>query len=231
MVTTIDIIQLIFQILIAIALLYMAFFKSYFQEKGKNLATKEDIEEITKKVESIKTGLQFSLEAKLSWRAEEHDALVDYYSKYGALLSGITNISFAGISDENIDQLSDIRSQIKELEKDYSQAKNRMELFVENKDILKQSGELRLETLTFQNHAGRTTFELAKFYLEHKGIKSQAPSDEHLDLYREMNDKSLEIYQKFTNEQKEIYESLYPKLAEHRSTISAHLKQLVTEIQ
>jgi flagellar basal body-associated protein FliL len=100
MVTTIDIIQLIFQILIAIALLYMAFFKSYFQEKGKNLATKEDIEEITKKVESIKTGLQFSLEAKLSWRAEEHDALVDYYSKYGALLSGITNISFEGISQD-----------------------------------------------------------------------------------------------------------------------------------
>ena len=79
-----EIILLISQILIALGVLYLAFFKSYFQEKGKNLATQEDIEGITKKVESIRSELQYSLEAGLSWRTEEHNCLVDYYSKYGA---------------------------------------------------------------------------------------------------------------------------------------------------
>ena len=46
-------------ILIAIAtgvalLLLRSFFPSYFNEKGKNLATKEDIGEITEAVESVK---------------------------------------------------------------------------------------------------------------------------------------------------------------------------------
>lgn len=36
----------------------MIFFKSYFKEKGKNLATLEDIEEITEKVESVKSIIQ-----------------------------------------------------------------------------------------------------------------------------------------------------------------------------
>ena len=45
--------QTILEVLILLLLLYLAFFKSYFQEKGKNLATKEDTEEITSLVESV----------------------------------------------------------------------------------------------------------------------------------------------------------------------------------
>ena len=68
-------IQLVLEALILLLLLYLAFLKSYFQEKGKNVATKEDVEEITSLVESVKSELQFSLQAKLSLRAEEHPAL------------------------------------------------------------------------------------------------------------------------------------------------------------
>lgn len=39
-----------------------SFFPSYLSEKGKNLATKEDIEEITEKVESVRTQHATSLE-------------------------------------------------------------------------------------------------------------------------------------------------------------------------
>ena len=73
---TVDVIGLIAEGLIVLLLLYLAFLKSYFQEKGKNLATKEDVDEITSKVGSIRSALQYSLHSKLSWRAEEHDALV-----------------------------------------------------------------------------------------------------------------------------------------------------------
>lgn len=50
--------QLLEYILNAILILiglYQAFFKSYFTEKGKRLAVKEDIEEITEKIERIKS--------------------------------------------------------------------------------------------------------------------------------------------------------------------------------
>jgi len=54
--------QLIIEILLFLIGLYLAFFKSYFGEKGKNLATKEDISEITEKIENIKNSYAHSLE-------------------------------------------------------------------------------------------------------------------------------------------------------------------------
>lgn len=222
-----DIIQLIIEIIVALLVFYLAFLKSYFQEKGKNLATKEDIELITRKVESIKSGLQFSLQAKLSWRAEEHDALVDYYSKYGAWLSGITDISFVGISDDNLEMLSSIRLELKSLEQACDSAKSRMELFVENKIILTQSGQLKLKTLELYAHAQQSTLEFAKHYLEVKQMKTQTPPDQQLGPYKELLDKETKMYKKFKEDQIDSYKALYPQVAEHRSTISSHLRQLI----
>ena len=42
--------------------LYLIFLKSYFKEKGKNLATFEDIESITEKVENVKKDFNIKLE-------------------------------------------------------------------------------------------------------------------------------------------------------------------------
>ena len=56
----IDFVQIALQIILILIGLYLALVKSYFQEKGKNIATKEDIEEITQKVEKIKNDLNYS---------------------------------------------------------------------------------------------------------------------------------------------------------------------------
>lgn len=55
----INVVTLIIQLLILFIGLYLAFLKSYFTEKGKQLAVKEDIEEITiqlKKLNQISRG-------------------------------------------------------------------------------------------------------------------------------------------------------------------------------
>jgi hypothetical protein len=49
-----EIINIILQVALLLLGLYLAFWKSYFTEKGKNLATKEDVGDITNKVERIK---------------------------------------------------------------------------------------------------------------------------------------------------------------------------------
>ena len=50
---------------------------SYESEKGKNLATKEDIEEITKKVEEVKTEVSLSKQQKYDSILEQKQLLVD----------------------------------------------------------------------------------------------------------------------------------------------------------
>jgi hypothetical protein len=67
--------------------------RSYFSEKLKNIATSEDIEEITEKVEGIKVGFQKDIQetiSKLSINAnrqnvlfvEEKEAVFEFYSIY-----------------------------------------------------------------------------------------------------------------------------------------------------
>ena len=67
-------------VLVAVAA-YKAFGSAYFTEKGKAAATKEDIEEITAKVESVKNDLSFSDQLRINVRAEERAALIDFYEK------------------------------------------------------------------------------------------------------------------------------------------------------
>lgn len=70
---------------LAIGWFIKEYFPSYMKEKGKNLATKEDIEEITKKIESVKSEFQkkhirsqFFIEKQSEGYAKVYSALNDY---------------------------------------------------------------------------------------------------------------------------------------------------------
>jgi hypothetical protein len=221
-----DVFQVVMEAAILLLLFYLAFLKSYFQEKGKNLATKEDVEEITSLVESVKSQLQFSLQAKLSLRAEAHQALVDYFSKYSAWLSAISSCSFVGIDKDTASRLSAIRSQLDAHHRDVDLAAGKMELFVENEDIRSQHGTLMIKTLAFQGHAQRATFEFERIHLEAKQIELSTPLDERLERFRELHKRAEELYQKFKEEQLEMYKALFPLVQQHRRTISAQIKTL-----
>ncbi|HZX59177.1 MAG TPA: hypothetical protein VFE54_10635, partial [Mucilaginibacter sp.] len=82
------------------------FLPSYFNEKGKNLATKEDIESITEKIEKIKSefvkdieflkaDLSYINQSKFSIKSSERDALIETNLKYAEWLNIIMNTSFA----------------------------------------------------------------------------------------------------------------------------------------
>ena len=221
-----DAIQLAIEVLGLLALLYLVFLKSYFGEKGKNLATKEDVAEITSLVESVKSQLQFSLQAKLSLRAEEHQALVDYFSKYSAWLSAITNCSVAGIHKDNTFRLSEIRSQLDAHKRDVELAEGKMQLFVENEDIQSRHGTLMIETLKFQGHAQQLTFNIEQSHLESKQVELSLPPHEQVQRYKELLEKELKLYQQFNEEQLQMYKALFPLVQEQRRAISAHIRAL-----
>lgn len=59
----------------------------YFKNKGKNLATKQDIEEITKKVEGIKADIQANQEVEIQKRQLKYNALMNSLKMIDAHLS------------------------------------------------------------------------------------------------------------------------------------------------
>jgi|GEM_PF-4755624 len=73
-----ELVRLLLDIIIILIGLYIVLFKSYFSEKGKNLATKEDISDITSKIETIK-----NLSSKeQDWFIESKLSLINYYDSY-----------------------------------------------------------------------------------------------------------------------------------------------------
>jgi hypothetical protein len=223
---SIESMQAVLEVLILLLLLYLAFLKSYFQEKGKNVATKEDVEEITSLVESVKSQLQFSLQAKLSFRAEEHQALIDYFSKYSVWLSAITNWSAVGINKDNTSRLAEIRTQLDMLHQDFDLAAGKLELFVENEEIRSQHSPLVIETLKFQAQAQQATFEIEGIHLEAKQMQLTTPLDKQAERYRELLGKERDLYKKHKEEQLEIYRALFPSVQRQQRAISKHIRAL-----
>lgn len=226
---TTDITQLVLEALILLLLLYIVFLKSYFQEKGKNVATKEDIEEITSMVEAVKSQLQFSLQARLSLRAEEQQALVDYFSKYTAWLSAITNCSTVGITEVNKFRLEEIRSGLDMLHHEFELATGKMELFVENEEIQTQHGVLVIETLKFQSRVQQMTFEIERVFLDVKHMPSNSPQDQQHVQYSELIERQKEIYRKYNEEKILAYKDLIQLVQKQRRTISRHIKALAKD--
>lgn len=98
--------------------------KSYSAEKGKNLATKEDIGEITQIVEGVKTSLAIEIEklkSDISYknehlihlRATERAAIINYYKATWAL---VLNLGRVDLLKEEIDYFDPDTDSISELE-------------------------------------------------------------------------------------------------------------------
>lgn len=227
--TTFEFVHLTAEFAILLGILYLALLKSYFHEKGKNLATKEDIEEITQKVEAIKAGLQFSVQAKLSWRACEHDALVEYFVKYSAWLSAITDFSLTGISEETAGCLGELRAALNAVEREFAAAEAQLHLFVENADIRHQVSPIRLKTLDFHHHAQNFSFQYELAIYENKRGKLGESQERQLEIHAGYLARQAELYKRFKDQQRMHYQNLWPLVKEHREAISAHLRNLSAE--
>jgi len=83
--------QIVFDFLFLIIGLYLVFGKNYLSEKGKNLATKEDIRFITQEIETVKNDIQSSTQHKNEYLKESKEValifndnatfFIDYSSK------------------------------------------------------------------------------------------------------------------------------------------------------
>ena len=145
---------------------------AYFTEKGKNLATSEDIgkitqevekvkEEFTSKAEQLRTDLQYFNQIRYSLKTEERNAIVSCYEKYSLWISLLTGFSFSDFSTANIDDLAKPKEGLNAAYLQVILAEAKMALFTGRGDFTSGFSELKIIALHFQNYT------LAKI-LEHK---------------------------------------------------------------
>lgn len=137
-------------IVIQITILIIGFIglnrKSYNLEKGKNLATKEDIGEITKTIESIKTDfireteqiktdLQFDHQVKLSFYNDRKNAVTNLYECYSVWYHNLSESFFYSL-ELKVDDFEKTLLEINKLYLLFLRAESKVELYIEDEDLL-----------------------------------------------------------------------------------------------
>lgn len=230
-------INIILEVLLILLGLYLAFFKSYFQEKGKNLATLKDIDEITNKVESIKAdfmketeklkiNLQYTTQIKFSVKSEELKCLFNYYEKYHFWLNSILDFSFANYIKKNHQDLSGEEKILKNAYFDFLNSESKAELLVDNFKLFDQSNEMKLKTKDLHDHVTTSISKYSILILKNEIDELQANSETRSfdpDKADEIITNFLEI---FHHEKVKHYKIIAPLNADFRQNIFNHFETL-----
>ena len=182
---------------------------NYFNEKGKLLAQKEDIEEITEKIEGIKIEftketeylkieLQKLLNFEISHRTEERNSIINFYEKYNKWLYALLEINFGAYSKSNLDDLIDKRIFIEKFYAETNVAQSKLRLLVKDNDIISLSNELMMVILAFKGWMDR---ELLK--LQHNSENHKSLTDQFLIIIKNF-EQNKELATSLANEEKEL---------------------------
>lgn len=205
---------------------YVRFNNSYFKKKGENLATKEDVAAITKEIETVKSQVQFSLQSSLSWRAEEHEALVNCYLKLNSHMEFLDSPGFNSFDSMNVDDaMNKIHSQMEQSENEFSIAVIQMKLFVDNDKITVLATQLHSDCFAEHSEIYKFSANLHVECLKLINAREAKPYDKEkvLALIGNISNLKKERVHRWFKQR----ESLNPLLVEFMTEVRAHLKSLL----
>lgn len=175
---TTTVISLISLVINVILVIYFLFFKSYLSQKGKNLATKQDIAEIRQITQRIDSEFNVYTQSKVSMVAEERNALIDWYEKICSFIQILYDINittpFSFNEEYDYDCLtSQLAEEYGKLELSYS----KMILFTQDLNVLSDSDNLRKFVLDLKSEVEKKIFQIANLRLDIDSKKSEKQAD------------------------------------------------------
>jgi len=232
-----------FELIIELAMLsiglYLAFFKSYFQEKGKNLATLEDIEEITKIVESvkqdnntqlelIKTELSLVTKTQIVIYDDERKAIIEFV---GAINDFMESEIYIPIEEHNPEGIAFFIERMRSFDIGFSKvqlANSRLKLFCFNDDLISKSHvivtnllEIRGKSIHFRTLL-LTEMNSLKLLRDFDPLPEERPS--HLIEYKDGINKTNAIYSEYYKELSEFYEKYIVIFTEFQNICKEYLR-------
>jgi hypothetical protein len=132
--------------------------KSYFEQKGKDFATKESIGDITKTVKRVEHSFTEKI-TKLNSRltlvtnvfsglvVEERNAIVDFNEKYSVWLTSLIDSSFGGGSINNLAEIKEHQKQIQVYRSNYVNSQARFYLFIGDNEFRGLASSLEVKTI------------------------------------------------------------------------------------
>jgi hypothetical protein len=190
---------------------------SYFTEKGKNLATKEDISQLTQLVETVKfnftketehlkSNLQFLNNLHGNLVSEERNTIIDYNEKYFNWLNLILDTGFDNIDDSNNEEIDKFRTKISQYYTSFLNSHSRFNLFIDNEELKEYAHRLKIDTLHLLGGASQIyLLKVKNLNTDLKLMKEHTPLEEQVEkqrvileeggaLFTELNDAVVKNY-------------------------------------
>ncbi|HSD07911.1 hypothetical protein [Flavobacterium sp.] len=222
--------------------LYLALFKSYFQERGKNLATKEDIGEITKIVEDVKHSFTKETEQLRSSLSlfnnvfaglvgEERNAIVDLNEKYFLWLHCLMDSNMGGADIKVNKDLDEHKKIINDCWTNYINSRAKFDLFVDDIEFKLQLNEMEQKTMElFTMLKMNYIHSLIRINLEYTELRRIFDSGNisEAEIKRDLlYEKSLALSNKFGDDITEAYKIILKLNSAFHRSCRQHLYKLI----
>lgn len=212
---------------------------SYFNEKGKNLATKEDISDLTQLVETVKynftketehlkSNLQFLTNIHGSLIVEERNAIVDLNEKYFSWLNLLLDTGFDNIDDTDNIAIDSYRKQVGQYYSSFLNSQTRFGLFLEYEDLSKYADKLKIETLKLLGTlATDYLLKIKHMNIEIDFMKKLTPLPEQSGKYKTFLDQRSELYTNFNHILIENYKIIAPMAHTFQKMCREYIYELI----
>lgn len=123
---------------------------NYFAEKGKNLATKEDIEEITKKIKTVESKINIRENGEIDYNTLKRKTILEYFGAYNNWERVVVDASSKTGGNEII------LEKIRESKLNYNLKEGEIEIFIDDTAFYYLRKNVSIELLLlqheFENH-------------------------------------------------------------------------------
>jgi hypothetical protein len=231
--------NLIGEIIVIAFCFFLAYGKSYFKEKGKNVATKEDIEEITKLVEDVKhsftketemlkANLQLLTNIQVGLYSEERNAIIDYNMKYFYWLNLLKDESMIFNAIEKNEQLDIMSKNLNDAYSEFLSCQAKFDLFIDNPELVLYAHQMSSET--YKLYMPTVLFSrltLNKNIQDIKTMLNDTPITEQTEKYLELFSKYEEINTNFLKRSGEHYNIIMPLNHQFQKMCREHIYKIL----
>lgn len=243
-----DLLQVVFNFLSVVFALcafyiFKGYWPKYFEAKGTNQATKEDIGEITEIVENIKSDLllqneflkahlSFQNQHKLNVKSAEREALFDFNKRASAWIYSLIRFTFSGYNIENYKEIKLMRIEFSKRQYECDLAEAHLALFLREKGFFELKRDLTISIIKLGGIVEKAIHNVYYRYskcefdlqLDRNDVRQQAI---HRTLLYEDLKPLMDAHRTESTEQYRVVCELHSKMTE---LINKRLKQLEDDL-
>ena len=214
---------------------------TYFSEKGKNIATKEDIGDITSSVESVKqefrketeafkSQLQLNSNIQVDLITEERNAIIESNECFSNWFHHLIDSNLGGSEKVESYHLTDYRQRINLSYQKFLLAESRFCLFIQDEELKESLNGLKTSTNEMLGTVLiRYTYSLEKLNQERLTLRNIKPGDS-LARLNQINEKEEKLANEATQSISLGLKQIIPIHKSFQNLCNSHLRKLFKNI-